>query len=217
MRKNYLLLFLLLFCSIGIRAQQIRMRASSEVKTVNQLKSRATRASDQQGVTATLKYERVADTPSNPGPDNQDPGPDLSNSKANLVVVTKSGEHEFRLAEKPEVFFTGTKLRVASPESTVDFEISDVIRFIYKNVSPTGINDLTVDDDPTVVNYQEDGVLVISQFKEGGAVSIYAMDGKLIRKLKATHKGTYRISLSSLPKGVYIVKADTITYKIMKR
>ena len=61
MRKNYLLLFLLLFCSIGIRAQQIRMRASSEVKTVNQFKGRATRASDQQGVTATLKYERVAD------------------------------------------------------------------------------------------------------------------------------------------------------------
>ncbi len=61
MRKRDLLLFLLLFCSIGIRAQQIRMRASSEVKTVNQLKSSATRASDQQGVTATLKYERVAD------------------------------------------------------------------------------------------------------------------------------------------------------------
>lgn len=61
MRKNYLLLFLLLFCSIGIRAQQIRMKASSEVKTVNQFKGRATRASDQQGVTATLKYERVAD------------------------------------------------------------------------------------------------------------------------------------------------------------
>ena len=37
------------------------MRASSEVKTVNQFKGRATRASDQQGVTATLKYERVAD------------------------------------------------------------------------------------------------------------------------------------------------------------
>ncbi len=61
MRKRDLLLFLLLFCSIGIRAQQIRMRASSEVKAVNQLKSSATRASDQQGVTATLKYERVAD------------------------------------------------------------------------------------------------------------------------------------------------------------
>ena len=61
MRKRDLLLFLLLFCSIGIRAQQIRMRASSEVKTVSQLKSSATRASDQQGVTATLKYERVAD------------------------------------------------------------------------------------------------------------------------------------------------------------
>ena len=167
----------------------------------------------------------VADTESDPNqgtnsdnPDSDsDSGPDLSNSKANLVVVTKSGEHEFRLAKKPEVFFTGTKLRVMSPESTVDFEIPDVIRFIYKNVSPTGINDLTIDDDPTSINYQEDGVLVISQLKKGASISIYMMDGKLIHHLKATHAGTYRLSLSTLPKGVYIVKADTITYKIMKR
>ena len=39
----------------------------------------------------------------------------------------------------------------------------------------------------------------------------------MVQQLQAGHSGTYRISLSSLPQGVYIVKADNITYKIMKR
>lgn len=99
----------------------------------------------------------------------------------------------------------------------MEYEIPDVIRFIYRNVDPTGVTDLTIDDDPTAINYQEDGVLVISQLKKGATVSVYTMDGKLVNHLKATHAGTYRLSLSALPKGVYIVKADTITYKIMKR
>jgi len=38
-----------------------------------------------------------------------------------------------------------------------------------------------------------------------------------VRRLIADHTGTYRLSLSTLPQGVYIVKADKITYKIMKR
>ena len=145
------------------------------------------------------------------------PGPNPEGGKVNLVVVTKSGEHEFVLAKRPEVTFVGTKLRVSTSNGNVEYEIPDVIRFIYRNVDPTGVTDLTIDDDPTAINYQEDGVLVISQLKKGATVSVYTMDGKLVNHLKATHAGTYRLSLSALPKGVYIVKADTITYKIMKR
>jgi hypothetical protein len=63
----------------------------------------------------------------------------------------------------------------------------------------------------------EDGMLVISQLKANATVNIYAFDGKLVQQLTARHAGTYRLSLSSLPAGVYLVKADNITYKITKR
>lgn len=145
---------------------------------------------------------------------------DTGTSKCALVVLTKDNkQHEFRLAgSKPQVMFEATSLKVImASKIEAEFAFSDIIRFYYVNRDPSGIDDLSIDQNPTEIGFQEDGVLVISQMKKDAVVNIYSLDGKLVQQIKAQHAGTCRISLSSLPKGVYIVKADTITYKIMKR
>ena len=143
--------------------------------------------------------------------------PEPQKSGKTLVVLTKDGgKTEFVLSEKPKVLFEGKSLRITSSKADVTYTLSDILRFTYINTDPTGINQLAETEDPTEVSYQ-DGTLVLSQLKEGTVVGVYSLDGKKVQQLRASHKGTYRLSLSSLPKGVYIVKADTITYKIMKR
>ena len=139
----------------------------------------------------------------------------LADSLNTLVVVLKNGsETAFFLKDKPNVTFEGTNLKVASDKQTVTFALSDVLRFMYVKKDPTGIDETVVD--PTEVSY-EDGVLVISQLKQGAFVDIYSLDGKLLRQLKASHSGTYRLNLSELSKGLYLVKADNVTYKITKQ
>lgn len=146
------------------------------------------------------------------------PGPGDNVMRNVLVVQTRGGgETTFLLADKPEAKFEGNQLRVRSEKADVSFNISDVLRFLYTKRSLVGIDDLEAQTDPTAIDYQQDGTLVISQLRAGAGVGVYSMDGKLVQQLKARHAGTYRLSLSSLPKGVYIVKADNITYKIMKR
>ena len=143
--------------------------------------------------------------------------PDPQKSGKTLVVLTKDGaKTEFLLGDKPKVLFEGKNLRITSTKADVTYALADILRFTYTNTNPTGINELAEMDDPTEVSYQ-DGTLVLSQLKEGAVVGVYSLDGKLVQQLRAGHRGTYRLNLSSLPKGVYIVKADTITYKIMKR
>jgi hypothetical protein len=88
-----------------------------------------------------------------------------------------------------------------------------VIRFAYDAKSATGIDEIV--EEPVAIS-QEGDVLVISQVKAGATVSVYALDGKLVRQLKPQRSGTYRLNLSELPSGLYIVKADNITYKITK-
>ena len=139
----------------------------------------------------------------------------LADSQNTLVVKLKNGaETTFFLKDKPNVTFEGTDLKVVSNKETVTFALSDVLRFTYVKKDASGIDETVVD--PTEVSYQ-DGVLVISQLKQGASVDIYALDGKLVRQLKAYRSGTYRLSLSELPTGLYLVKADNITYKIMKQ
>ena len=148
--------------------------------------------------------------------DNDTPTPQVLGQT--LVVLTKNGtKTEFVLKDKPMVKFEGKNLRVTSIRADVTFALSDVLRFTYVNNDPSGINDLTIDDDNETELSYRDGSLVLSQLKKGAFVGIYTTDGKLVRQIKAQHQGTYRISLAALPKGIYIVKADTINYKIMKR
>lgn len=143
--------------------------------------------------------------------------PEQKQGGKTLVVTTKGGaKTEFLLTEKPYVKFEGTNLRITSTKADFTFALADVVNFTYINTDPSGITEFAKTDDPTEISYQE-GTLVLSQLKKGTVVGIYTLDGKLVGQLKADRQRTYRLSLSSLPKGVYIVKADSITTKIMKR
>lgn len=131
-----------------------------------------------------------------------------------LVVHTKSGSATtFLLKDKPLVNFEGTDLKVSSDQGDAYFPLADVLRFTYLQVDPSGIDQQTVPD--TGVSF-DDGVLVISQLRAGATVSVYSLDGKLVRQIAPQRYGTYRLNLSELSSGLYIVKADNTTYKITK-
>ena len=106
---------------------------------------------------------------------------------------------------------------IISSAVQAEFSQDDVVKIAYKNPEQTEIDSPIADRNTAEINYQDDGQLVISKLSEGAAVSIYAMDGRLLRRLSTSGDGTCRLDLSALPKGVYLVKTDYITYKIMKR
>lgn len=131
-----------------------------------------------------------------------------------LVVLTRdNAQHMFVLADKPEVTFEGIDLVVTCENSTTTFALADVIRFTYLNATDA-VEELT--EDATTIDFK-DGMVVINQLKEGASVAVYSVDGKLVRQLTARDTGNYSLNLSELPIGVYIVKADRVTYKIAKR
>lgn len=138
----------------------------------------------------------------------------LADNQNTLIVKTKDGaQTTFVLQDKPRVTFEGTDLKVVSEKETVAFALADVLRFEYVKKDALGIDEDVAD--PTGVSYQG-GVLVISQLRQGASVAVYTLDGKLLRQLTASHSGTYRLNLSELPTGLYLVKADNVTYKITK-
>lgn len=133
-----------------------------------------------------------------------------------LVVLTKNGaKTTFFLDEKPEVFFQGTDLVVKSVFQETSFALADVVRFTYEKIdNPDGIGDKPVK--PTGVSYETDGSLIVSHVPEGASVDIYSLDGKLLHQLTPKTAGSYKLSLSSLSSGVYLVKVGNITSKITK-
>lgn len=149
------------------------------------------------------------------GRGNEEPDDSDGEDRKFLVVETKDHvKTAYMLADKTQVRFAGTNLRVVSTKADVTYQLSDILRFTYETRSTTGISELRTTQ--AEVDYK-DGQLVISGIKAGGSVNVYSLEGKLVKQLTAQRSGTYRLSLASLSKGVYIVKADNVTYKIMKR
>ena len=138
-----------------------------------------------------------------------------ANLVTTLIVLTKdNAQHQFALPDKPKVSFEGKNLIVVSDKTTTTFALSDVVRFTYKDLDPSGIQEVYIKD--TNVSL-EDGMLVVSQVKANSKVCVYSLDGRLVRQLAVKRAGTYRLNLSSLPFGVYLVKTGSLTYKITKR
>ena len=149
------------------------------------------------------------------GRGNEEPDDSDGEDRKFLVVETKDHvKTAYMLADKTQVRFAGANLRVVSSKADVTYQLSDILRFTYETRSTTGISELRTTQ--AEVDYK-DGQLVISGIKAGGSVNVYSLEGKLVKQLTAQRSGTYRLSLASLSKGVYIVKADNVTYKIMKR
>ena len=180
-------------------------------------------AGGSEGDNFTARKDVCIFTPTEAGSGEQQSEPadtDTTPSEWSIIIFTKDQkQHEFQLAgNRPEVKFGASTLQVIiSSAVQAEFSQDDVVKIAYKNPQQTDIDSPVADRNTAEINYQDDGKLVISQLSDGAAVSIYAMDGRQLRRLSTSGDGTCRLDLSALPKGVYLVKTDTITYNIMKR
>ena len=143
-----------------------------------------------------------------------------------LVVWTKDGAKTtyVLLNRKPQMIFSGTDLLVmfvgedipASEWSISSIPLANVQRFTYELVyDPDAIS--TPKSDQSPIHYQDDGTILISDVEAGQPVGIYSLDGKLLQQLPPQTSGNYRLSLSGLTPGVYLLKAGKLTTKITKR
>ena len=74
----------------------------------------------------------------------------------------------------------------------------------------TGIATPVVDDDSVAINV-ENGKIIINGCNEGETISIYSMDGKLLRYIKADNNE--ELSINDLS-GVIVVRIGTKAYKV---
>ena len=135
--------------------------------------------------------------------------------KSRLVVWAKDGTKTyFFLSENPKTTFKGNNLVITSESMSLSYSLDQVLRYTYELV-PTGIE--SISQEKTVRISQRDDALTLENLKPGTTVSLYTVDGKLVMADAAGDSRSVTISLSDRPSGVYIVKANDVTYKMMKR
>lgn len=135
-------------------------------------------------------------------------------SAQTLVIWQKNGEQAFlNLNDNPKIMFSGENMVIATHMMTISYPVSDVLRYTYLP-SSTGIEGI---ENGYGASISEDGsVLTLNNIKPGMEVCVYSVDGKLIEKQVSKNETIMQISLASHPSGVYVVKHNDVSYKIIK-
>ena len=155
-----------------------------------------------------------AEDPDDPEEPDEPDIPADEGTVTSLILLLKDGTTQtYELAEQPVITVVGTELKIVANHADVSIPLSDVVRYTFQKRT-TGIDE--VDTNQEVIDYK-DGVLTLSGLEAGTPISLYTIDGRLLQAHTVADDGTFRQSLASLRQGVYVVKVNHKSYKIMKR
>lgn len=138
------------------------------------------------------------------------------NTTQRLVVWQKSGEKVyFDLEEQPRTTFEGSQLVITTSKTTVFYQLENVLRYTYEGT-------MTAIDGPSLkpgeIRFlQGEDKMSFDGLPDGLDISVYSLDGKLLKTLKSHGGEQTVISLAGYPTGTYIVKVGDATYKFLKR
>ena len=116
------------------------------------------------------------------------------------------------LNEQPVTRYADGNLIITTTKTTITYPLEKVAKYTY--VSAEGIESIN----GMRSKFSQDGeTLTFSGLAQGTEISVYATSGKILRKTKASSHAKTTVSVSDLPPGVYLVKVNSVTYKITKR
>ena len=116
------------------------------------------------------------------------------------------------LNEEPRTTYSDGQLIITTTKTTVTFPLEEVVKYTYADAS--GISS------PNAVGseFSADGeTITFTGLKPNTPVYVYSVAGQLLTTVTATGQSKTKISVSQFPVGVYVVKANGVTYKITKR
>lgn len=116
------------------------------------------------------------------------------------------------LKDEPRTTYNNGSLVITTKKSTVTYPLEKVRKYTYASVAD-GITSPTMK-----ASFSKDGeTLTFTGLKPQASVVLYTASGQQLRKKVAAQNGRAVISVSGLPVGVYVVKANDVTYKMTKR
>ena len=130
-----------------------------------------------------------------------------------MVVETAGGNEVFTLDNLKQITFNGTTVNIEqSNGAKSSASMGDIKRIYFDDMS--SIADINAQGGDLVEYLSHDDIAINSE--AGSMVTVYSLTGAQLLTRRIDTQGE-TISIAALPQGIYIVKANEITTKIIKR
>ena len=130
-----------------------------------------------------------------------------------VVFELKDGTQTvIALQEKPVITCQGGELKVTvAGQEKVSAPLGDVAKYYFSD-TPSDIFEMA-EEKPRI----EMGHLYIARAKAGDIVRVYTIDGRMAGTYRIAENGSADIDLTTLGKGLYIVKTSKTSIKILNQ
>ena len=137
-----------------------------------------------------------------------------------VLTETNGTKTEFALESFPVITIEGNNLVITHNGNQLTTALTGVqdYHFIEKTVT-TSISSVPSNDPKNESNTPQFSFsnAEVSGLKAGARVTIYNLNGTQISSVTADGEGRVALDLSSLPKGVYILRTPTKSFKFMNK
>lgn len=129
-----------------------------------------------------------------------------------LVIDLRDGSSTTILLNKrPRVTFDDRQINIVSSSIKMEFNCKDVKNWHFTDNS-SSIEAVSIDAKFTI----EDNTLVISGIKESTTVTLYTINGVVVKQSNSTN-GLCTIPLNDIPAGFYITTYNNTTFKFQRK
>lgn len=117
---------------------------------------------------------------------------------------------EIVLAEHPVITYTDNTLHIQTAKETIDVPVNQLSGVAFSETS--GIK--SIEDHQFQIG---DGSICFQQLPKGSRVCIFAANGIEVMSAIVNDYGQTIINISDLPKGIFVVKSATQSFKITNK
>lgn len=134
------------------------------------------------------------------------------------VWDNNGGSVSFPLSERPRIVtdVENAVIRCITGKEEVTFAMADVHKYTLEvnEGAPSGIEDIENGDGSFSRN---PGSLEFENYEPGMKVSVYLVNGVMTGSYTTDNDGRLSIPTESWGTGIYLIKTDSVTYKIIKK
>lgn len=131
-----------------------------------------------------------------------------------LVLNAGGEETVVALADSPVMTISEGMLKVTvGGEEVLTASLENRLTYSFKEDGSTGIQEIQNEEAPRL----ERGHVYISNAQQGDIVRVFTIDGKLVSSQRIGDEGTADVDLTTLNKGLYIVKSAKTSIKVINK
>ena len=137
-------------------------------------------------------------------------------SFAQRIVLEKndSGKQAVALQNFSRITFNGNTVNIAQNDGTIIVtEMSDIAKIYFDDY--TRIGEVDFNEGKDLISYISSDEIAVN-CKAGEEIAIYNVSGSMVQqKIQESDGGS--ISIANLPKGIYLLRANRQTVKLIKK